>query len=202
MEKSDAYVLCWIAFLYGWMFLGKIVVAPEWELHFGAAGFGIFFAGVVFVDQFLKWQAAGFAHLLAIIRPHNKRYDLFVKRRDSVQINPNFYATKLELAIPIKHPFYDKVSHIIILHEREWEDRIRYSHGKANFKGFIVDHPNSAIVTLYETSSFDVDHLNPIPVFHLKEAPGDFYLPLEQVSRLEQTEEELALQEVEKAESN
>jgi len=200
MEKSDIYVFCWIAFLYGWMFLGKILVPPKYELHFGAVGFLLFIGGVVFVDQFLKWQAAGYAHLLAIIRPHNIRYDLFVKRRDSVEVAPNFYATKLELAVPIKHPFYDKISQLVILHRREWEDRIRYSHGKANFKGFLVEHPNSAIITLYETSNFDLDHLNPVPVFSLKEAPGDYYSTLHPSSLLETEELAPVIKEAVKSE--
>jgi len=188
IDRSDIVFLGGFIFCQLIQFLGPYFIPPNWLLHVYSLTVVGFLAVFFGSQELLKWQAAEYAHLSAIIRPHNKIFHLFIKKRSSREVNEEegIYATSLELAVPIKHPFYDKVNQIVVIHEREWEDRIRYTHGKAYFKGYWVEHPNTAKVTLYETGCFDLDHLNPIPVFHLVEAPGDYYVPLEMPPKQEE----------------
>ena len=140
--------------------------------------------GIFIVEWMLRVQAATWTYIEAICRPSNQKLHLFIKDLETQEIEPGVYATKLNLSEKVKHSFYQVLEYVVIKHTLPWEDRMRFTPGKAVYKGYVVEHPKTAKIVVYEptSGSFDVDHLNPIPVFWLKEAPGDYYLPSEAIA--------------------
>lgn len=181
MEKSDLYGLIWIVLLFVWMNLITPLFPLEYRSFAGMAGMIVCISGMFVVDWMLRVQAATWTYIEAICRPSNQKLHLFIKDLETQEIEPGVYATKLNLSEKVKHNFYQVLEYVVIKHTLPWEDRMRFTPGKAMFKGYVVEHPKTAKIILYEPyeGSFDVDHLNPIPVFWLKEAPGDYYLPSE-----------------------
>ena len=181
MEKSDLYSFLWIIALFVWLNIIVPLFPSNIRNVAGIGGLVICLVGMIMVDEILKWQAASYTYVDAVCRPSNTRLHLFVKDLETQEIEPGVYATKLNLAQKVKHPFYQELEYLVIKHELTWEDRMHFTKGKAVYKGIVVDHPKTAKIILYEPyeGSFDVDHLSPIPVFWLKEAPGDYYLPTE-----------------------
>jgi len=132
------------------------------------------------MTEILKYQAASYTHLEAICRPSNTKLDFYITHMETVELETGECATRLTLGQKLKHPFYGELSpgaEVIIRHRLHWEDRLQYGSAKAWFKDQIIDHPKSAMITLYEPEISDMDHLTPIPVFWLKEAPLDYTLP-------------------------
>jgi len=136
---------------------------------------------MVVVNEMLKYKASEFTHLDCICRPSRARLHLFVTFYETRELRPGWYATALTLGEKVTHEFYgqiEKGGQVVITHWGAWEERLIFGKGKALFKDQIVDHSKSAMIVLHEdTDTFDMDHLSPIPVFMLKDAPGDYYLP-------------------------
>lgn len=179
MERSDLYSLIWIVVLFVWMNVITPFIPEGYRNVVGILGLVVCVVGMVTLDQFLKWTAASWTYIELVCRPSNVKLHLFVKDLETVEVEPNVYATQLILAEKIKHPFYQTLQYIVLKHKFPWEERMQFRPGKAVYKGYVVDHPKTARAVAYEPfeGSFDVDHLNPKPIFWLKEAPGDYYIP-------------------------
>jgi len=189
MEKSQIYDILPIFAMFAWMMIMPILVPRDFMLRHVLNTVGMVFSimSMVVVNEALKWKAAEFTHIKATCRPSNIQLDIFFKELETIEIEPGTCATKLSLAEKMIHPFYGVLDqYIIIKHELKWEDRMTFEAGKAIFKGQIIDHAQSAKVVLYEPHNvFDMDHLNPVPVFWLREAPNDSQYP-QQMSILAQ----------------
>jgi len=180
MDKSQVYDFLPVILIFSWMGLVVPFFPVQWRLPANYLGMGLCIGMMAMISELLKWQAASFTHLEATCRPSNIKLQLYVKEMETVEIEPGISATKLTLGEKVVHPFYGKLdpgTYIVVKHILRWEDRLQYSAGKAVFKDQIIDHPKSAKITLYEPEISDLDHLNPIPVFWLKEAPMDYYMP-------------------------
>lgn len=135
---------------------------------------------LIFVtDAFARVLAAEYIYIEAACRPSNQKLHLFVKDLETTENEDGINTTKLELGIPVKHKFYQVMRYLVIQHKFLWEKRMILTPAKANYHGYLVKHPKTAKITLYEQATSDIDHLNPIPTFLLKEAPGDYYLSTE-----------------------
>jgi len=143
----------------------------------GIVGMVVCIGGMFFVDEMLKWQAASYTYIEATCRPSNEKLHLFVKSIETKQTGPNEWATKLNLGPKAHHSVYHELKWIVLKHALSYEDRMEFCAGKAVYKSQIVDHPKTARITIYEDDEggYDVDHLNPIPSYHLQEAPKDFF---------------------------
>jgi hypothetical protein len=180
VDKSQLYDFLPVVLIFTWMGVITPLFPAEYRLPANYLGMGLCIGMMAMISEFLKWKAAEFTHIDANVRPSNLKLDLYVKEMETAEITPGVCATKLTLGEKVVHPFYGKLaagSEIIIKHMMKWEDRMMYGSAKAWFKDQIIDHPKSAMVTLYETEISDMDHLEAIPVFWLKEAPLDYNLP-------------------------
>ena len=183
MDRSEIYNFLPIVALFAWMMIITPFFPMEYRRTAGMLGMVVCIVGMIMTEQVLKWTAASYTSIEAICRPSNRKLHLFVKNIETAEITPGVFATKLNLGEKVKHEFYQILEYIVVKHTLTFEDRFRFTPGKAMYKGYVVDHPKTAKIILYEPyeGSFDVDHLSPIPVFWLKEAPGDYYLPSETV---------------------
>lgn len=180
MDKSQIYDFMPVIVIFTWMGIITPLFPVAYRLPANYLGMGLCISIMAMVSEWLKWKASEFTHIDAIIRPSNIKIDFYVKAMETIEIEPGVSATKLTLGEKAKHPFYGTLeagSFIVIKHVMRWEDRMQYGTAKAWFKEQIIDHPKSALVTLYEPEISDMDHLNPIPVFWLKEAPLDYTMP-------------------------
>ena len=179
MEKTDFIMFGTIILLYVYLIAIDAFI-PQHKGIAGILGLVVILGQLVLMDYYMIYKTAPFAYLRAICRPSNEKLHIYIKRIDTKQVtNPDGYASTIELAFPIKHPSFGKISKLVIRHRKPWEKRVIYSHGRAVFQGYTISHPNVAEIVLHEKAhgSFDVDRASPIPSFVLHEAPGDYYLP-------------------------
>lgn len=187
MENSQLFEFLPVLIMFAWMMVTPFVFPYDWQMRYmlNMVGMVVCISFMVMTTEVLKWKAAEFTHIDATCRPSGDRLHLFVTTIETAELEPGVYATQLTLGEKIEHSFYgpiEKGGSVVFKHELLWEERMQYGKRKAVFKGQVVDHAKSAKVILYEPpDTFDMDHLNPIPVFFLKEAPGDFNLPEDQV---------------------
>lgn len=184
MERSQIWQYIPIFVMFTWMMVTPFLFPHDWTLRYLAnmLGMVISISFLVVTNEMLKWKASEFTHYDCICRPSRNRLHLFITTLESVEIpqRPGFYATALTLGDKLEHSFYgtiEKGGQVVITHWGEWEKRMVLGKGKAIFKDQVVDHAKSCMIVLYEPpDTFDMDHLSPIPVFELAEAPGDFYI--------------------------
>lgn len=186
MDRSQYFQFLPIIIMFTWMMITPFLFPYNWVIRYAMnmVGMVISICFLVVTNEVLKWKASEFTHIDATCRPSNNRMHIYVKEIETVEIEPGIFATNLTLGEGTNSKFYgaiEKEGNIVFKHWGQWEDRMHFSQGKALFKGQVVDHAKSAKVILYEPEgTFDMDHLNPIPVYLLKDAPGDFLLPEDQ----------------------
>jgi len=96
---------------FGGFFLPPDMIMPVYTLSF--VGFlGVFFGST----ELMKYHAAEYLCLKAIIRPHNIVVDLFLDLRGAFtsEVAYGIFDTFAPLAVPFKHPVYNKVNKITI----------------------------------------------------------------------------------------
>jgi hypothetical protein len=166
------------------------VIPPEYRpyLFWGGCIFtGIFILGTEYV---FRITASKYLYILLIVRPLNAKLHLFVKEpSDGVHSRiidkvHQIYETPLTLGEPLKNKRFRNVRQIVIEHMLPWEKRIIALPGKAVFRGYSVDHPRTATLTVWtpKVGQTVIDHLEPIPIFVLAEAPRDYYLATDPVT--------------------
>lgn len=165
----------------GAFFLWTFVITPLFPLEqrgiWGPLGMGLCVGVMVVIDEALMLMAAKYTHLLVICRPSNIALNLFFKTVETIEIQPGLFSSKFYLGEKVKHPYYQVMEYCVFKHWDILENRLEYTTRKVKFKGNEVTHSRSAVVTVYEETISDVDHLQPIPVFWLTEAPRDYYNP-------------------------
>jgi hypothetical protein len=176
-DMSEVYKILPIAVLMAWTFVIPQFLPETWRQPVGMIGMVVSILFMLVVEEILRLMAAEYPHILAICRPSNIQLDLFIEKKQSREIKPGLFSTKLTLGQRVKHPYWQILEYVVIKHWKAWEKRIEYTKRKVKFKGEMVTHPNSAVVTLYEEAASDVDHLNPVPTFTLTEAPKDVHDP-------------------------
>jgi len=178
MDRSDVYGIAWILILYLWLILSRIFLTGIYENVAGIAGLFIIVVGMFIQDYIFMYRTMPYPYLRAVVRPSGQILHLFIKERKETIPTPDTRSQNIKLTWPVKMDFYGKVSEIVINHRGRWQDRVQFRPGKARYRGWTVNHSNTEQVILYEQSrgSFDVDHAEPIPVFVLAEASGDYYL--------------------------
>jgi len=151
----------------------------------------------------LTVEAAKFNYIHAVVRmPDNRNRHLFIFYKDldkDVEVFKGIYTTTLILGQPIKLDPYGEFNKVVIMHQYPFEVRMKFEQGKAKYKGFTIKHSQTCDVVLYLRKVIDTDHAEPIPVFWLKDAPGDvrlpplqYLLPQTPVQSLEKIVEEVA----------
>jgi len=187
VERSKIYEFLPILMMFTWMMVTPFMYPRNLQMRYALNMMGMIVcvAFMVVTNEVLKWKASEFTHIDGICRPSRSRMHIFVTEIETAEIEPGVYATKLKLGEKLTHSFYgpiEKGGNIVVKHDLPWEVRMQFGQGKAVFKDQVVDHPKSAQVILYEPlGTFDMDHLNPVPVFLLKDAPGDYQLPEDQI---------------------
>jgi hypothetical protein len=197
MERDDIYMLTIFGFSLMWM----TVTSGISKGVSAGGGFVILFGGMIFVEYYHFIKASEYQYIFAIARMLNmetKILHLFFKRAQMREYMDGIYATTLKLGIPIKVEPYGECDEIVILHQHPFEKRIIFQQGKARYKGYPVTHSKVAHVVLHLRTIVDTDHAKLIPVFWLKDAPGDvdfpqlqYLLPETEVKNVEQILEEV-----------
>lgn len=187
MDRSKLWEFVPIIGMFTWMMITPWLYPRDWVMRYIMNMVGMVFCIglMVLSNEILKYKSAEFTHIDAICRPSGNRLHIYAKDLRTAEYEPGIYATMLTLGERLVHSIYgeiEKGGNIVIKHWGKWEDRMgEYKQGKAVFKDQVVDHPKSAQVILYEPPDvFDLDHLSPIPVFELKDAPMDYQMPEDQ----------------------
>ena len=174
---GDLYDFLPLGAFFLWTFVVTPLFPPEQRGIWGPLGMGICVGVMVVIDEALMLMAAKYTHLLVICRPSNITLNLFFKTVETIEIQPGLFSSKFYLGEKVKHPYYQVMEYCVFKHWDILENRLEYTTRKVKFKGNEVTHSRSAVVTVYEETISDVDHLQPIPVFWLTEAPRDYYNP-------------------------
>lgn len=181
MERNDKIEFAIIFATYGWVLVSDIVLAGHRDIQFASKVLSMagMFCYLIIGEAYYTVVASKFMHLQLIIRPTNKKLSLFVKRGGfrTVAANDgsNLLSTTLPLGVKKKIPPYGDIEKIILTHEYPFDERVIPSHGKANYKGNIVDHHATATLVVYESPEGpDVEKSAPVPTYYLKDAPGDY----------------------------
>jgi len=179
MDKSDIYSIGWLMALYVYLIVISNFI-PEGPTRSTAGALGIFIViGGIFVqDIAFMYMTNPYPYLLCRLSPSGNIIRLFVEDIISQRISTTLWSTRLKLKWVVKMKFYGKVKELVINHEYPWAKRTRFRPGMCSYLDYVVKHPNTEFVVLYEypQGSFEIDHANPVPVFRLKEASGDYFL--------------------------
>ena len=129
------------------------------------------------IEYYYMLIAQPFPYIRATIRPSNKIRHFFVIKFHPMKITPTTSSQRLELNWPFNHEYYGEVKEVVIIHKGIWQDRVIFEPGRALRGDWVIDHANTTQVTLYEPREGDADMYRdqPIPIYVLKEAPGDYY---------------------------
>jgi len=179
VSKSELYMLGWVSLLYTWLIISKVFLPEKWQNLGGIAGFLLIVFGMFLQDYIYMYQTMPYPYIRAIIRPSNKVLHLFVKGLQEVSTIRGTSSIRLTLAWPVKMAFYGKVQELVVnLEWGSWQERVKFHPGRALFMGWGIKHAQTEQVVLYEPrkTSFDLDHADPIPVFILANASGDYYV--------------------------
>ena len=179
MDRSDLYAFIWLFVLYFYLILVSNFV-PEGPAQKGLqlAGVGILVAGMMITDLAIRERVNKYPYIRARLEPSGQVLRLFIENIKTYRVTKTMWATYLKLKWDIKVRNIGRVKQLVINHEYPWNKRIRFKPGQATWKGYVVDHPQTEHVILYEypAGSFEIDHAEPIPVYRLRHASGDYYL--------------------------
>ena len=133
------------------------------------------------IQEIIYWfRTHPYPYIRMLLRPSGQTVRMFItKPVDSKKVGDGMWSTTLNLKFPTEIKGYGKVKQVKINHEYPWEQRIIFQPGQAMYLGQVIRHPQTAFIIAYEypSGSYNIDHANPIPVFYLKEAPRDYFLP-------------------------
>ena len=163
--------------LYAWIFIGGKYLPGDWVV---GSSFAMIVGFIVWEEIWLMEKTHPYRYVRAVLRPVNKVLHLFVRNIETKRVYGNIYSTTLELAYPVKDPYYGKVKRYSIKHTFRFGDRFRFTHGIASYEGLDVKHGQTCQIVLYQLpeGSFDLDKSEAIPMYWLAEAPGDYNLPI------------------------
>jgi hypothetical protein len=182
LERSQVYEYLPIVIMFAWMMVSPYLFRdPNYRHVFNMLGMVLAIGSLAVTTEVLKWKASSFTHIYCICRPSRERLNLFVTDLATKAIAPGIYATELTLGEKAKHKTYGEIpkgGRVVFAHWHEWENRMgEFGAGKALFRDQIIDHAKSAQVVVYEApGAHDTDHLMPVPIFFLANAPGDYHL--------------------------
>jgi len=185
MEKSDLLVFVWLMLALGFMIaVGNLVPGKAGQAIGGIGYFAIMFGGMFGQEVAFREITNKYMYIRAYVRPNNKPLHIFVKEIESQNIWRTGYATRIRLAFPIKiHDMtnpsmnYGKVESIVIYHDKDWNDRLRFRPGKAVYLGIPIPHPSTEMIELYpmKKGAVSMDRADVEPVFYLHSASMDYY---------------------------
>lgn len=143
-----------------------------------AFGFGLLFMGVIIQTWIFQMITQSYQYMEIQLRPSREVLHVFVKKMTSHRTDRLHWSTRCELAWPVKHSYYGKIAEFTLHHAYPREKRFNFDHGECNYMGYWIDHPRVERIVAYEfpKGSFDLDHSNPIPAFHVAEASNDYFL--------------------------
>lgn len=189
MDRDQLFEEIPIFLLLGIMFLLR-VVPPEIRDYLFWGGFICTFAFILGTEYIFRITASKYLYILLIVRPLNAKLHLFIKEPPDgvhsriIDKQHQIYETPLTLGESIKHKRFKGVRQVVIEHQLPWEKRVVALPGKALFRGYSVDHPKTATMVVWtpKVGQTMIDHLEPIPIFVLAEAPRDYYLAIDPVT--------------------
>ena len=197
METDDLYAMG--IFIVTLFLMTALQPLGKWVSFFGSMGFLV--VGLFGLELYFRTEAAQYTYIHAIVRlptKETKHLHLFVKRPEPMEFFEDIYATKLELGQPVKMEPYGEINQLVIIHQYPFEQRLIFQQGKAKYKGFRVTHSKTCDVVLHLQTTVDTDHAEPIPIFWLKDGPGDvdfpelkYLLPLTPVKPMDKLLEEV-----------
>jgi len=162
-----------------WLIAASKLIPPPYGEIAGQAGyFIIIFLGIFGIEVAVREYVNSYPYIRALIRPNNEWIHLFLMPPGTTRkIGSNQYATTLDLRFPITLPGYEKVKRIELHHTGPWAKRIKFRRGYATWNGFIIRHPQTEIIEVFqsEKSTTMLDHGEPVPIFLLHSASQDYY---------------------------
>lgn len=184
MDKSDIYSMGWLVILYVYLLVVSNFV-PEGSSRSIAGMFGlvIIVMGIFVQDIVFIWKTAPYPYLRLLVRPSGKIIRLFIAEKgvhsERLEKVPYMWATTITAQFPYGWMTFSKVKKLTILHEYPWAKRVKFTPGQAAYMGYTVNHPKVENLKVYEypKGSFSLDHGEPMPIFRLKEASQDYFLP-------------------------
>jgi hypothetical protein len=170
--------------------VGLRLAPPEYRDFLFWGGFIVTISFIMGTEYAFRITASKYLYIALIVRPLNARLNLFIKEpTDGVHSRiidkpHQIYETPLTLGEPIRSKRFQNVRQIVIKHKLPWEKRVIALPGKALFRGYSVDHSRTATLTVWtpKIGQTMIDHLEPIPIFVLAEAPRDYYLAIDPVT--------------------
>ncbi|RLI47481.1 hypothetical protein DRO69_00430 [Candidatus Bathyarchaeota archaeon] len=176
METDDLYAMG--VFIVTLFIMTALQPLGKWVSFIGSMSFLV--CGLFGIEYIFTVQASQYTYIHAVTRCYQKKtkhLHLFVTNVDSKEFYDGLYATILTLGVPVKLDPFGEFSKCVILHQYPYEVRMKFDQGKAKYKGFRVTHSKTCDVVLVLRKVVDTDHAEPIPVFWLKDAPGDIDIP-------------------------
>ncbi len=188
MDMEKVYDNLPVVILLGVMFGTQLAPDPikPWLFWGGMITSIIMMAGTEYIFQI---NASKYLYIRAIIRPTNRTLHLFIDEpEDSIgkhsrcididEEGRKKFETPLNLGEQVIDPFYKKIKQLVIIHQMEWNTRMHFMPGRAVYKGYPVSHNKTATIILYipQNMPAQIDHLTPIPIFELAEAPQDYHI--------------------------
>jgi len=179
METEDAFFYGITVIMYIYLSIINNVFTGAIRGILNGVGLALFIMTLFLQDLIVQMRIAPFIYLEMRVYPENKRLHVFVKNIISRRA-PGWFSrweTRLELGFKARVQKYDKVQIVELQHKDRWQERVLPGPGRANYHGFTVDHPQTAMLIVYTPGegAFTFDHGNPIPRFYLRFSPSGDY---------------------------
>lgn len=186
MDRSDLYAFIWLFVLYFYLIAVSNFV-PEGAMQKGLqiAGVAILVCGMVVTDFVIRERVNKYPYIRARVEPSGKVLRIFVEDWRDRQVDKTLWSLKIKAKWPVTIKGLGKVKEFIINHEWPIHKRVNFRPGQATWFGYVVDHPQTEFMVLYEYPTVtSVDHAQPVPVYWLKHASQDYYLPEVPITKL------------------
>ena len=199
MDQSKIYENLPVGLLFAILIMIQVVPEPFKPFLLYGGMFGCI-GMMVAIEYGFKIKASEYLYILLILRPSGAKMNLFIKRpRQGVRSRcydqeTGMYETTVELGEKADHPHFKTIREVVFKHQFPWENRMMFLPGKAIFRGYPIEHNATAIITAYEpeTSKAQVEHLDPILVCTINDAPNDWYIMHGEPTPFEETHNQLA----------
>jgi hypothetical protein len=174
-----------IFLLIGVLFLLRAPFVPnEYKDYLFWGGMVSAVAFILGTEYVYRITASKFLYVRLIVRPWNIILHCFVTEPSDgihsrlINETENIYETPLTLGENLRSKRYPSVRQIVLKHDMSWEKRFIAMPGKAQFRGYSVDHSRTATMTVWTPKEGPtiIDHLEVIPIFVVAEAPRDYYI--------------------------
>jgi hypothetical protein len=189
MDREKLFEDIPIFLLLAILFLLRIA-PPEIRDYLFWGGFIVTIAFIMGTEYAFRIKASQYLYIRLIVRPLNAILHLFIMEPPDgihsrvIDSERNIYETPLTLGEPLKSRHFKGVRQVVIKHQLLWEKRFIALPGKAVFRGYQVDHAKTATMVVWTPKEGQtmIEHLEPIPIFVLAEAPRDYYLTVDPVT--------------------